>query len=206
MGVPIDLGNWLTPLLGQYDALIERARDRLDATAGRPLRAWLRPILLAVAITIGLVALLRLLLTGLTAGGPVSRWIGAAVAGVLALILLVVVIRNVVISLIEPHQRRLLLVALLTSTAAVLVGVEAFAATSVALAERAPPLWTAERFYLWHLVDADAARHKGSPRRGRAGRSGRRRRWGSARRWFRWPPARCRRPASPRPAGAADRA
>ena len=154
MGVPIDLGNWLTPLLGQYDALIERARDRLDATAGRPLRAWLRPILLAVAITIGLVALLRLLLTGLTAGGPVSRWIGAAVAGVLALILLVVVIRNVVISLIEPHQRRLLLVALLTSTAAVRVGVEAFAATSVALAERAPPLWTAERFYLWHLVDA----------------------------------------------------
>ncbi|GAA1736943.1 hypothetical protein [Luedemannella helvata] len=154
MGVSMDPGRWLTPLSEHYDALIERARDRLDATAGRPLRAWLRPIMLAVAITIGLVALLRLLLTGLTAGGPVSRWIGAFVAGVLALVLLVVVIRNVVISLIEPHQRRLLLVALLTSTAAVLVGVEAFAATSVALAERVPPLWTAERFYLWHLVDA----------------------------------------------------
>src|SRR5689334_4041864 len=112
MDVSLDrIGERLTPLFDRYDAVLDRAQERLDRTAGAPLRAWLRPVLLALAATAGLVALLRLLLTALTGGGPVARWIGAAVAAVLALVLLVVVIRNVVISLVEPTQRRLLLLA-----------------------------------------------------------------------------------------------
>ena len=145
------VGEGLTPLFDRYDALRDKAQERLDRTAGGPLRTWLKPVLLAFAVTVGVVALLRLLLTALTGAGGVGRWIGAAVAGALAIVLLVVVIRNVVISLVEPAQRRLLLLALLTSAAAVLTGVEAFAAVTVALADHVP-LWTVERFYLWQLV------------------------------------------------------
>ncbi|MDT5024596.1 MAG: hypothetical protein QOE61_1022 [Micromonosporaceae bacterium] len=153
------LGEWLTPLFDRYDALLDRAQERLDRaqerldrTAGGPLRAWLWPVLFALAASVGLVALLRLFLTATSGAGPVWRWVGAAVAGVLALVLLVIVIRNVVISLVEPSQRRLLLLASLTSAAAVLVGVEAFAAVTVALADHVPTLWTVERFYLWRHV------------------------------------------------------
>ncbi|GAA1833558.1 hypothetical protein GCM10009682_59920 [Luedemannella flava] len=148
------MGERLTPLFDRYDALIDQARRRLDETAGGPLKSWLRPILVALAVTIGLVLALRLILTALTAGGSAGRWAGAVLASVLALILLVVVIRNVVISLIEPDERRLLLLALLTSVAAVLIGVEAFATLTVALADQGGALWTVERFYLWHLVDS----------------------------------------------------
>ena len=155
MGSFLDrLGEWLTPLFDRYDALRDRAQERLDRTAGGPLRTWLWPVLFALAASVGLVVLLRLFLTATTAAGPVWRWVGAAVAGVLALVLLVIVIRNVVISLVEPSQRRLLLLALLTSAAAVLVGVEAFAAVTVALADHVPTLWTVERFYLWQLVNS----------------------------------------------------
>jgi len=153
MGSFLDrVGERLEPLFDRYDVLRDRAQERLDRTADGPLRTWLLPALFALAASVGLVALLRLFLVVTIGAGPAWRWVGATVAGVLALVLLVIVIRNVAISLVEPSQRRLLLLALLTSVAAVLVGVEAFAAMTVALADHVPTLWTVERFYLWQLM------------------------------------------------------
>lgn len=150
-------GRWqarLESLFERSDALWGSVDARLDAAAGQSPRAWIRYLAVALAGTLTLALLLQLLLAAALRGGAGWRWCGVAVAGLLALLLLGVVIRNVVISIAEPAHRRSLLVALLTSAAAVLTSVVAFAAATVALAGGQAGLIRAERFYLWCLVDA----------------------------------------------------
>jgi hypothetical protein len=144
----------LSSMVEDIDEWWASAQARLDAVAEAPFRTWLGPFALAMALTVGVVGVLHLLLAATLRAGAVLRWSGTAIAGLLALALLTVVVRSVVISLIEPGQRRLLLLAFLTSAAAVLVGVEAFAAATTALADSGTGLWRVERFYLWQLVDS----------------------------------------------------
>ncbi|MET8361784.1 hypothetical protein [Micromonospora sp. NPDC005171] len=142
--------HWLATL----DRLWDRAQQRIDATAGEPLRSWLAPLGQALIATVALVGLTRLLLTSTAHGNSLVRWLGAAVAALLALPLLAVVTRNTIISLIEPAHRRLLLIAFLASSAALALSVEAFSAVTLAIGAPSRSLWSAERFYLWQLVDS----------------------------------------------------
>ncbi|MEV4416536.1 hypothetical protein [Catellatospora sp. NPDC049609] len=142
----------LTPVFDGYDRWRDRAQRWIDETAGKPLRAWIAPMLLSFAATAALVAVLRLLLSATIGFGAFGRWVVAAFIGAVAVVMLVVVIRNVVVSLADPTQRRLLLVALITSGAAILASVQAVVAVTIALSADPPPLWTIERFYLWRLV------------------------------------------------------
>lgn len=146
------LERLLTPVFDGYDRWRDRAQDWIDETAGKPIRAWIAPILLAFAATAALVGLLRLLLAAAGGFGSVGRWTVVAFIGTVAVIMLVVVARNVVVSLSDPSQRRLLLIALITSGAAILFSIQAVAALTIALSDSPPPLWTIERFYLWRLV------------------------------------------------------
>jgi hypothetical protein len=149
------IGAMLKSVFTTFDAWRDGVEERLDdAAAGESLRSWWRLFALAMVATVGLVALLRLLLTAIVGTGPVARWVAASVAVLLALVLLIVVVRNVVISLVETGHRRSLLLAFLTSAAAVMVSVEAFAALTAAMANRDADLWAIERLYLWHLVDS----------------------------------------------------
>jgi len=136
------------------DARRDRAEVRFDATGRESLRTWWRLFALAMVATIGVVALVRLVLTAAQFAGPVARWVAASMAALLALVLLVVVVRNVLISLVEPAHRRSLLLAFLTSAAAVMVSLEAFVAITAAMAGRDADLWAIERMYLWQLVDS----------------------------------------------------
>ena len=150
-------GRWqarLESLFETSDAWWGRLDTRLDTAAGQSLRSWLTYLAAAFAGTLALAALLQLLLAAMLRGGAGWRWCAVAVAGLLALLLLGVVVRNVVISVAQPAHRRSLLVALLTSAAAVLTSVAAFAAATVALAGGRAGLVRAERFYLWRLVDS----------------------------------------------------
>ncbi|WP_203746018.1 hypothetical protein [Catellatospora bangladeshensis] len=142
----------LTPMFDGYDRWRDRAQAWIDETAGKPIRAWIAPVLLAFAATAALVGLLRLLLAAAVGFGPFGRWAVVAVIGTLAVVMLVVVTRNVVVSLADPSQRRLLLIALITSGAGILASVQAVVALTIALSDDPPPLWTIERFYLWRLV------------------------------------------------------
>ena len=138
-----------------FDAWRERTEERIDAAVGGSLRAWWQLFAVALVATVGVVAMLRLLLTAMLGAGPVAQWIAASVVALLALVLLIVVVRNVVISLVEPAgHRRSLLVAFLTSAAAVAVSVEAFATITAAMVGAKADLWAIERLYLWHLVDS----------------------------------------------------
>ncbi|GAA4472297.1 hypothetical protein [Phytohabitans houttuyneae] len=157
MALESRLDRWFArseALFARIDAVWDRGQRWIDTTAERTARAWVGPVLLALAATGAVVALLRLLLAGLLGAGPGGRWTGVALAGSLALVLLVVVFRNVLVSLVAPEQRRHFLIALMTSAAAMFVGVEAFAALTVALAGHDVPMWPVERFYLRHLVQA----------------------------------------------------
>ncbi|MFJ8578380.1 hypothetical protein [Micromonospora sp. NPDC093277] len=144
----------LNSAFNTFDAWRDHAEVRLDAAADESLRSWLRLFAWAMVATVGVVALLRLVLTAAVGGGPVARWVAASVAALLASVLLIVVVRNVIISLVEPAHRRSLLLAFLTSAAAVMVSVEAFAAVTAAMADGDSALWAIERLYLWHLVDS----------------------------------------------------
>jgi hypothetical protein len=157
MALESRLDRWISrseALFARIDAVWERGQRWMDATAERSARAWVVPVLLALAATGAVVGLLRLLLTGLLGTGSGGRWVGVVVAGSLALVLLVLVFRNVLVSLVAPEQRRHFLIALMTSAAAMFVGVEAFTALTVTLAGQDVPMWTVERFYLRHLVQA----------------------------------------------------
>lgn len=142
----------LTPLFDGYDRWRDRTQHWIDETAGKPIRAWIAPILLAFAATIALVGLLRLLLAAAGGFGPAGRWTVVAFIGTIAVIVLVIVTRNVVVSLADPSQRRLLLIALITSGAGILSSIQAVVALTIALSDDPPTLWTIERFYLWRLV------------------------------------------------------
>ncbi|MBV1855987.1 hypothetical protein [Catellatospora tritici] len=113
------LDRVLTPMFDGYDRRRDKAQDWIDDTAGRPLRAWIAPILVAFTLTAAFVGLLRLLLAAADGFGPVGRWVVAAFIGTVALIMLAVVTRNVIVSLADPSQRRLLLIALITSGAGI---------------------------------------------------------------------------------------
>ncbi|GAA1364381.1 hypothetical protein GCM10009661_14030 [Catellatospora chokoriensis] len=142
----------LTPVFDRYDRGRDRAQHWIDETAGKPIRAWVAPILLAFAATAAFVGLFRLLLAAAGGFGPAGRWTVAAIIGTVAVIVLVIVTRNVVVSLADPSQRRLLLIALITSGAGILSSVQAVVALTIALSDDPPSLWTIERFYLWRLV------------------------------------------------------
>lgn len=144
--------RFLTPVFDGYDRWRDRTQHWIDETAGKPIRAWIAPVLLAFAATAALVGLLRLLLAAAGGFGPSGRWTVAAFIGTLAVIVLVIVTRNVVVSLADPSQRRLLLIALITSGAGILSSVQAVVALTIALSDDPPSLWTVERFYLWRLV------------------------------------------------------
>ncbi len=146
------LERLLTPVFDGYDRWRDRAQAWIDETAGKPIRAWIAPVLLAFAATAALFGLLRLLLSAAVGFGSFGRWTVVALIGTAAVIMLVVVTRNVVVSLADPSQRRLLLIALITSGAGILASVQAVVAVTIALSDSPPSLWTVERFYLWRLV------------------------------------------------------
>lgn len=155
MGADVDrVERLLTPVFDGYDRWRDRAQHWIDETAGKPIRAWIAPILLAFAATAAFVGLLRLLLSAAVGFGSSGRWTVVAFIGTVAVIVLVVVTRNVVVSLADPSQRRLLLIALITSGAGILTSVQAVVALTIALSDSPPTLWTVERFYLWRLVDS----------------------------------------------------
>ncbi|MFC7245021.1 hypothetical protein ACFQO7_21305 [Catellatospora aurea] len=144
----------LTPVFDGYDRGRDRAQRWIDETAGKPIRSWIVPILLAFAVTAAFVGLFRLLLAAAVGFGSFGRWTVVAFLGTVAVVVLAVVTRNVVVSLADPSQRRLLLIALITSGAGILTSVQAVVALTIALSDNPPPLWTIERFYLWRLLDS----------------------------------------------------
>jgi hypothetical protein len=139
-------------MFDRYDRWRDKAQGWIDDTAGKPIRAWIAPILMAFTVSAAFVGLLRLLLAAADGFGPFGRWAVAAVIGTVALIMLAVVTRNVIVSLADPSQRRLLLIALITSGAGILASIQAVVALTIALSPDPPPLWTIERFYLWRLI------------------------------------------------------
>lgn len=159
------VGRWIETVTEPWEHRLESGLDRVsavrtridarvDAAAAGSLAGWLRYFAQAFVVTGCVVLALRLLLALTLGSGSWVRWIGVAVVGSVALVLELTVVRNVVISIAEPAHRRSLLIAFVTSVAIVMISVEAFASATAAIAGPPLQLWTAERFYLWHLVDS----------------------------------------------------
>jgi uncharacterized protein (DUF3084 family) len=146
--------HWTRASMRWLDRWRDHADLRIDAGAGVSLRRWLAHIAMAAAGVCVAAGVLHLILLAALRSGPGLSWFAVAVVAAIAVVLLVIVVRDTVVSFVAPQRRRVHLVALLVSGAALLASVQACAAATVAIAGRAVSLWQAEQLYAWHLLDS----------------------------------------------------
>lgn len=146
--------HWTRTSMDWLDRRRVRVDVRLGAVAGVSLRRWLASVAMAAAAVCVAAAMLHVLLLAALRSGAGLGWFAVGVVAVVAVVLLVIVVRNTVMSIAAPQRRRAHLQALLVCAAALLAGVQACAAATVASAGHPVGLWPAEQLYAWHLADS----------------------------------------------------